>query len=99
MNTRNANTKRKLAYCEHTLPSVEDGLYVDGTLPNDMSAPHEIELCALERIVCGSPSLTDVMTVELLAMRCFDAGRTEDLSTCPGFCATAIAGFRAWVIS
>lgn len=99
MNTRNTNTRRKFAMSEHVLPSVEDGLYVDRAIPNNMSAPHEIELEALESIVCGSPSITDVMTTELLAMRCFKAGCTEDLSTFPSFCATAINGFRAWVVS
>ncbi|WP_165063078.1 MULTISPECIES: hypothetical protein [unclassified Adlercreutzia] len=51
MNTRSVNTRSKLAYNEHVLPSVEDGLYVDGVLPNDISTPHEIELKALEKIV------------------------------------------------
>ncbi len=99
MNSREANRKRRLAYVQGLLPNT----YASECEKPDGSilCAHEVELAALERIERGEHSAWDVLCVEALAERCFSRGCAFDtgaIDDCPGWCATAIAGFVGWMM-
>ena len=100
MSTRDANNKRRKAYAEGLMPPVA----ASGRMLPDGSAyeAHDAEIEAIGRVEGRTASAWDVLAVEALADKCFGKGCAiddGDFESCPGWCATAIAGFEWWVMA
>lgn len=100
MSRRECDAKRRRAFSEGLLPAEHAA---SRTLPDgEPFEAHAVEPGALGRIAVGEQTAWDVLAAEALAGRCFEKGcavADGDIESCPGWCATAIAGSGGWVMA
>ena len=101
MSTRDADGKRREAHARGLIPlAYAERRELDG---RSAIAAHGVELEALARIAAGEQTAWDALAAEVLAGKCFGAGRAVgeegDVGACPGWRAVAIAGFEGWAMA